>query len=83
MGCYCRKHYYFMAPSCKLELARFSAWLKIHDGADCGKSFEYQPAIPHPLQKPEWLLGGPQWPMGVWKGVDPLVSWVLPSSFAE
>ena len=44
MGCYCRKHYHFMAPSCKLELARFSAWLKIHNGADCGKSFEYLPA---------------------------------------
>ena len=25
-----------MAPSCKLELARFSAWLRIQDGAECG-----------------------------------------------
>ena len=26
-----------MAPSCKLELARFSAKLRIQDGAECGK----------------------------------------------
>ena len=25
-----------MAPSCKLELARFSAYLRIQDGAECG-----------------------------------------------
>ena len=25
-----------MAPSCKLELARFSAKLRIQDGAECG-----------------------------------------------
>ena len=33
----CRKYYHFVAPSCKLELARFSAWLRIQDGAECGK----------------------------------------------
>ena len=27
-----------MAPSCKIELARFSARLKIQDGAECGNS---------------------------------------------
>ena len=26
-----------MAPSCKIELARFSAWLRIQDGTECGK----------------------------------------------
>jgi len=31
-----RKYCHFMAPSCKLELARFSALLKIQDGAECG-----------------------------------------------
>ena len=31
-----RKFYHFVAPSCKLELARFSAWLIIKDGAKCG-----------------------------------------------
>ena len=31
-----RKYYHFVAPSCKLELARFSAWLRIQDGAECG-----------------------------------------------
>ena len=25
-----------MAPSCKLVLVRFSAWLRIQDGAECG-----------------------------------------------
>ena len=29
-----------MAPSCKLELARFSAWLRIQDGAECGNISE-------------------------------------------
>ena len=33
----CRKYYHFVAPSCKLELARFSAWLRIQDGTECGK----------------------------------------------
>ena len=33
---YWRKYYHFMAPSCKLELARFSAKLIIQDGAECG-----------------------------------------------
>ena len=28
-----RKYYHFVAPSCKLELARFSAELRIQDGA--------------------------------------------------
>ena len=27
-----------MAPSCKIELARFSAKLRIQDGAKCGKN---------------------------------------------
>ena len=31
-----RKYYHFVAPSCKLELARFSALLRIQDGAECG-----------------------------------------------
>ena len=31
-----RKYYHFVAPSFKLELARFSAWLRIQDGAECG-----------------------------------------------
>ena len=31
-----RKYYHFVAPSCKLELARFSAWQRIQDGAECG-----------------------------------------------
>ena len=30
----------FGAPSCKLELARFSAQLKIQDGAECGNNLE-------------------------------------------
>ena len=29
-----------MAPSCKLELARFSALLRIQDGAECGNKIE-------------------------------------------
>ena len=31
------KSSHFVAPSCKLELARFSAYLRIQDGAECGK----------------------------------------------
>ena len=31
-----RKYCHFVAPSCKLELARFSALLRIQDGAECG-----------------------------------------------
>ena len=31
-----RKYYHFVAPSCKLELARFSVGLRIQDGAECG-----------------------------------------------
>ena len=30
-----RKYCHFVAPSCKLELARFSALLRIQDGAEC------------------------------------------------
>ena len=32
------KSSHFVAPSCKLELARFSAMPRIQDGAECGKS---------------------------------------------
>ena len=43
-----RKYYHFVAPSCKLELTRFSAWLRIQDGAECGnilyKKFFHQRA---------------------------------------
>ena len=31
-----RKYSHFVAPSYKLELARFSALLRIQDGAECG-----------------------------------------------
>ena len=31
-----RKYCHFVAPSCKMELARFSAPLRIQDGAECG-----------------------------------------------
>ena len=31
-----RKYYHFVAPSCKLKLARFSTKLRIQDGAECG-----------------------------------------------
>ena len=31
-----RKYCHFLAPSCKLELARFLALLRIQDGAECG-----------------------------------------------
>ena len=31
-----------MAPSCKLELARFSAWLRIQDGAECGNELRIE-----------------------------------------
>ena len=31
-----RKSSHFVAPSCKLELERFSVQLKIQDGAECG-----------------------------------------------
>ena len=31
-----RKYCHFVTPSRKLELARFSALLKIQDGAECG-----------------------------------------------
>ena len=34
-----RKYSHFMAPSCKLELARFSALLRIQNGAECGKNW--------------------------------------------
>ena len=37
-----RKYYHFVAPSCKLELARFSAKLRIKDGAECGKNQKYK-----------------------------------------
>ena len=30
------KYYHFVGPSCKLELSRLSALLRIHDGAKCG-----------------------------------------------
>ena len=30
------RKYHLVAPSCKLNLARFSALLKIQDGAECG-----------------------------------------------
>ena len=33
-----RKCCHFVAPSCKLELARFSALLRIQDGAECGNN---------------------------------------------
>ena len=33
-----RKYCHFVAPSCKLELARFSALLRIQDGAECGNN---------------------------------------------
>ena len=29
-----------MAPSCKIELARFSARLRIQDGAECGNTIQ-------------------------------------------
>ena len=32
------KYYNFVAPFGKLELARFSAWWIIQDGAECGNS---------------------------------------------
>ena len=31
-----RKYFHFVAPSCKLRLARFSDYLRIQDGAECG-----------------------------------------------
>ena len=37
MGGSFRKSSHFVAPSCKLELARFSAYLRIQDGAKVGK----------------------------------------------
>ena len=33
-----RKYFHFVAPSCKLGLARFSDYLRIQDGAECGKN---------------------------------------------
>ena len=33
-----RKYCHFVAPSCKLELARFSGQLRIQDGAECGNT---------------------------------------------
>ena len=33
-----KKYYHFVAPSCKLGLARFSAWLRIQDGAESGNN---------------------------------------------
>ena len=32
------KRTYIYVPSCKLELTRFSAWLRIQDGAECGNN---------------------------------------------
>ena len=36
MVCWVGGRMYFVAPSCKRELARFSASLRIQDGAECG-----------------------------------------------
>ena len=36
-GCQDAKSCHFVAPSFKLELARFSVKLSIQDGAECGK----------------------------------------------
>ena len=41
MGGSFRKYYHFVAPSCKLELARFSAWVRIQDGAECGNMLNF------------------------------------------
>ena len=38
MGGSFRKYYLFVAPSCKLEHARFSAELRVQDGAECGSN---------------------------------------------
>ena len=37
-----RKYCHFVAPSCKLELARFSALPRIQDGAECGNNAKAQ-----------------------------------------
>ena len=34
-----RKSSHFVAPSCKLELVRFSALPRIQDGAECGNNW--------------------------------------------
>ena len=39
-----------MAPSCKLELARFSAWLRIQDGAECGNKRSKVICVPAALE---------------------------------
>ena len=39
-----------MAPSCKLKLARFSALLRIQDGAECGN--KQTPVVIGPGLKP-------------------------------
>ena len=36
-----RKYFHFVAPSYKLVLARFSALLRIQDGAECGNKKAY------------------------------------------
>ena len=33
-----RKYNHFVAPSCKLKIARFLAQLRIQDGAECGRN---------------------------------------------
>ena len=38
-GCSYRKYSHSVAPSCKMELARFSSLLKIQDGAKCGNNY--------------------------------------------
>ena len=51
-----RKYCHFVAPSCKLELARFSALIRIQDGAECGNKHQLQnnpynhltPPLTHP-----------------------------------
>ena len=39
MGYSFRKYCHFVAPSCKVELARFSVLLRIQDGAECGNTY--------------------------------------------
>ena len=51
-----RKYCHFVVPSCKLELARFSALLRIQDGAECGNSCIFLLNPPVPCTNRLWSL---------------------------
>ena len=77
MGYSFRKYRHFVAPSCMLELARFSTLLRIQDGAECGNIIrpllwvnELPPWV-HPNVKSLSPFKSPPPPNKSWMGNSP------------